>query len=131
PDRLGRAPSELRVEELDASFLGKFLDHLELDRHNCARTRNSRLAALHSFFRYVALSEPALALHCQRVLAIPAKRYQRGPVEFLTEEETAALVAAPDLRTWIGRRDRALLLVAVQTGLRNSEMPSLQRQYLD
>lgn len=76
----------------------------------------------------MALSEPALALHCQRVLAIPAKRYARGPVEFLTEEETAALVAAPAAGTWIGRRDRALLLLAVQTGLRNSEITSLRRQ---
>jgi site-specific recombinase XerD len=123
---LGRMPSDLRVEELDAAFLGKFLDHLELERNNSVRTRNNRLSALQSFFRYVAFSEPALALHCQRVLAIPAKRYERTPVEFLTEEETAALVAAPDLGTWIGRRDRVLLLVAVQTGLRNSEIASLR-----
>jgi site-specific recombinase XerD len=122
---LGRAPSEIGVEELDVSFLGKFL---ELQRGNCPRTRNNRLSALRAFFRYVSFSEPAHALHCQRVLAIPAKRYNRGPVEFLTQEETAALVAAPDARTWIGRRDRALLLVAVQTGLRNSEIILLRRQ---
>ena len=109
-------------------FLGQFLEHLELKRGNCTRTRNNRLAALHAFFQYVAISEPALALHCQRVLAIPSKRYERGPVEFLTEEETAALVAAPNPGTWIGRRDKALLLVAVQTGLRNSEITSLRRQ---
>jgi integrase/recombinase XerD len=127
-ERLKRSPSELRMEDLDASFLGKFLEHLEHDRGNGARTRNNRLSALHAFFRYVAIGEPALALHCQRVLAIPAKRYERGPVEFLTEEETVALVTAPDPGTWIGRRDRALLLVAVQTGLRNSEITSLRRQ---
>lgn len=127
-ERLGRAPSELRLDELDASFLGTFLEHLERARDNCPRTRNTRLSALHAFFRYVAINEPALALHCQRVLAIPAKRYERGPVEFLTEEEAAALVAAPDPGRWIGRRDRALLLVAVQTGLRNSEITSLRRQ---
>ena len=91
-------------------------------------TRNNRLAAIHAFFQYVAISEPALALQCQRVLAIPSKRYERGPVEFLTEEETAALVAAPNPGTWIGRRDKALLLVAVQTGLRNSEITSLRHQ---
>jgi integrase/recombinase XerD len=125
-ERLRRAPSELRIEKLDAPFLGQFLEHLEAKRGNCTRTRNNRLAALHAFFQYVAISEPALALHCQRVLAIPAKRHERGPVEFLTEEETAALVAAPDPRTWIGRRDKALLLVAVQTGLRNSEITSLR-----
>jgi len=123
---LERAPSALCMEDLDVFFLGKFLEHLELERHNCIRTRNNRLSALQAFFRYVALSEPALALHCQRVLAIPAKRYERRPVEFLTEEETSALVSAPDPETWIGRRDRA-----VQTGLRNSEITSLQRQNVE
>lgn len=127
-ERLRRAPSELRIEDLDAPFLGKFLDYLEEVRGNCTRTRNNRLAALHAFFHYVSVSEPALALHCQRVLAIPSKRHERAPVAFLTEEESAALVAAPALDTWIGRRDRALLLLAVQTGLRNSELTSLRRQ---
>jgi len=127
-EHLGRMPSGLRLEDLDVSFLGKFLEHLESERHNCTRTRNNRLSALQSFFRYVAFSEPALALHCQRVLAIPAKRYDRGPVEFLTEEEIKALVATPDTGTWIGRRDRVILLVATQTGLRNSELTSLRRQ---
>jgi integrase/recombinase XerD len=122
----GRSPSELRIEELDVSFLCKFIQHLELDRCNCIRTRNNRLSALQGFFRYVSFSEPALALHCQRVLAIPAKRYERRPVGFLSDEETAALVAAPDSKKWIGRRDRALLLLALQTGLRNSEITSLQ-----
>jgi integrase/recombinase XerD len=124
--RLGRAPSNLRIEDFDTSFLGQFLEHLETDRGNCTRTRNNRLAAIHAFFQYVAISEPALALHCQRVLAIPSKRYERGPVEFLTEEESTALVAAPNPGTWIGRRDKALLLVAIQTGLRNSEITSLR-----
>ena len=125
---LRRGPSQLRTEDIDAPFLGKFLDHLELKRGNGARTRNNRLAALHAFFRYVAVSEPGLALHCQRVLAIPSKRYDRGPVAFVTEKEAAALVAAPNPKTWIGRRDQALLLVAVQTGLRNSEITSLRCQ---
>lgn len=129
--RLGREPSDLRLEELDATFLGEFLEHLERDRRNGVRTRNNRLCALHAFFRYVALNEPALALHCQRILAIPTKRYDRAPVEFLTEEESAALIAAPDLGTWIGRRDRALLLLAIQTGLRNSEITSLRCQDVD
>lgn len=127
-ERLSRAPSELRIQDLDASFLGKFLDYLEEVRGNCTRTRNNRLAALHAFFQYVSISEPELALHCQRVLAIPSKRHERGPVAFLTEEESAAVVAAPNLDTWIGRRDRALLLLAVQTGLRNTELSSLRRQ---
>jgi len=124
----GRAPSKLLMEELDASFTEKFLRHLEESRGNSVRTRNTRLAAVHAFFRFVAIREPALGLQCQRILAIPAKRCEHGPVEFLTEEEAAALVAAPDTGTWIGRRDRTLLLVAFQTGLRNSELTSLRRQ---
>ncbi len=126
--RLSRPPSALRIEDLDASFLGKFLDYLEEVRGNCTRTRNNRLAALHAFFQYVSISEPVLALRRQRILAIPSKRHEHAPVAYLTEEESAALVAAPNFDTWIGRRDRALLLLAVQTGLRNSELTSLRRQ---
>lgn len=124
----GRAPTALLMAELDASFMEKFLRHLEQSRGNSVRTRNTRLAAVHAFFLFVSINEPALALQCQRILAIPAKRCEHGQVEFLTEEEAAALVAAPDTGTWIGRRDRTLLLVAVQTGLRNSELTSLRRQ---
>lgn len=126
--QIGRSPSTLQMEELDVPFVEKFLRHLEQGRGNSVRTRNVRLAAVHAFFRFVAVSEPALGLQCQRILAIPTKRCEHGPVEFLTEEESAALVAAPDARTWIGNRDRTLLLVAVQTGLRNSELTSLRRQ---
>jgi site-specific recombinase XerD len=102
-ERLGRAPSALRIEDLDATFLTKFLDHLEEVRGNSTRTRNNRLAAIHAFFQYVSISEPALALHCQRILAIPSKRHERAPVAFLTEEESAALLAVPNLDTWIGK----------------------------
>jgi integrase/recombinase XerD len=125
---VGRAPSSLQIEELDVSFIEKFLRHLEQDRGNSVRTRNTRLAAVHAFFEFVSIREPALGLQCQRILAIPSKRCEHGPVEFLTEDEAAALVAAPDARTWIGNRDRTLLLVAVQTGLRNCELTSLRRQ---
>lgn len=127
-ERLGRAPSRLLLADLDAAFLGKFLEHLERERGNCARSRNARLAALHAFFRYVAMTEPAHALLCQRILAIPSKRFERGSVEFLGDLEVEALLDAPDPATWIGRRDRALLLVAVQTGLRVSELTALRRQ---
>lgn len=127
-ERLGRAPSHLLLSDLDATFLGKFLDYLERERGNSARSRNARLAALHAFFRYVAFTDPAHALLCQRILAIPSKRFERGIVEFLGEKEVDALLNAPDLATWIGRRDRALLLVAVQTGLRVSELTALRRQ---
>ena len=127
-ERLGKAPSKIRVEDLDAPFLGRFLEHLEDVRKNSARTRNARLAAIHSFFQYVALEEPAYALHCQRILAMPNKRHERRPIEFLNREEFDALLAVPDLSTWLGRRDRALLLVAVQTGLRVSELIGLNCQ---
>lgn len=125
---LGRAPSKLALDEFDGPFIEKFLRHLEVDRGNSVRTRNTRLAAIHAFFRFVAITEPALSLQCQRILAIPTKRCEHGPVEFLTEDEIAALVAAPDPVTWIGCRDRALLLVATQTGLRNHELTSLTCQ---
>jgi site-specific recombinase XerD len=125
-ERLKRQPSKIRIEDLDVALLGKFLNHLEVNRGNQSRTRNNRLAAIHAFFRHVAICEPALALQCQRVLAIPAKRYQRRPVEFLAEEEAVAILSAPNLDTWIGRRDRALLLLAIQTGLRNSEIRAIR-----
>jgi len=126
--RLGKAPSDLLIEDLNAPFIGEFLQHLETDRGNSARTRNTRLAAIHSFFRYVALTEPAHALVCQRVLAMPSKRFERKLIEFLTRTEIEALLAAPDPSTWIGSRDRTLLLVAIQTGLRVSELIGLRRQ---
>jgi integrase/recombinase XerD len=126
-DRLHRSPSDLLLEDLDAAFVTSFLASLEIARGCSARTRNLRLSALRSFFRYVAIEEPAYALHCQRVLAIPSKRSERRPVEFLDEEERRTLTASPDSTTWIGRRDRTLLLLALQTGLRSSELTALQR----
>lgn len=125
---LGKEASAIALEDLDAALISRFLDHLEHDRGNSARSRNVRLAALHSFFRYVAMNEPAHLLHCQRVLAIPAKRHERKSVGFLDEGDIAALLEAPDLTQWIGRRDRALLLVATQTGLRVSELTGLRRE---
>lgn len=120
-----KAPAALSLQDLDASLIGAFLNHLEQERHNGPRTRNARLAAVHSFFRYVALQEPGYSALIQRVLAIPAKRYERTPIEFLTRPEIEALLAAPDVTTWLGRRDRTLLLLAVQTGLRVSELTGL------
>lgn len=124
--RLRKEPSALLLPEMDASLICDFLDHLEQDRHNGARSRNARLAAIHSFFRYVALREPGHSSLIQRVLAIPAKRYDRATVEFLSRGEIEALLAAPDLATATGRRDRNLLLVAIQTGLRVSELIALR-----
>lgn len=127
-ERLCKSPSQLRIEDLDAPFIGLFLDHLETTRKNSVRTRNVRLGAIHSFFRYVALEEPAHALHCQRILAVPNKRHVRKPIEFLNREEIDALLAVPNRSTWVGRRDRTLILVAVQTGLRVSELIGLNCQ---
>src|SRR5207245_11761152 len=93
-----------------------------------ARSVNVRLGAIHSFFQFVSLEEPALALQCQRILAVPNKRYERRPIEFLNREETDALLAIPNPSTWLGRRDRTLLLLAVQTGLRVSELIGLSCQ---
>ncbi len=123
--RTGTAPSKLALEDLDAELVGAFLEHLEIDRHNSVRTRNTRLAAVHSLFAYAALRHPEQAAVIQRVLAIPAKRTDRKIVSFLTTDEVDALLAAPDHDTWVGRRDHALLLVAIQTGLRVSELTSL------
>jgi integrase/recombinase XerD len=123
---LAKAPSALKLADLDTPFLGAFLDHLEQERDNSARSRNVRLAAIHSFFRYVALHAPEHSALAQRVLAMPSKRYVRRPIAFLTPAEVAALLAAPDLNSWSGRRDRALLLLAVQTGLRAAELVGLR-----
>jgi len=126
-DQTGTPPSNLRLEDLDAALVGSFLHHLEVDRGNSARTRNARLAAIHSLFRYAALRHPEHAAHVQRVLAIPAKRSRRALVEFLSDEEVTALLAAPDQTTTIGRRDHALLLLALQSGQRVSELVGLRR----
>jgi len=120
--------SHLRVVDLDAKLVGAFLRHLEQDRGNGARSRNARLSAIHAFFRMVSLEEPEVAHHCQQVLAVPFKRFERGPVEFLIPEESRALLDAPDTTTWRGRRDRMLLQLALQTGLRNAELIGLRRQ---
>lgn len=123
---LKKAPSSLMFEDLDAPFIGAFLHYLETNRGNSARTRNVRLAAIHSFFRYVALRQPSRSGLIQRVLAIPSKRFERKTIEFLTRDEIEALLSVPDRNTWSGRRDYALLLLAVQTGLRVSELIGLK-----
>ncbi|TNB81542.1 integrase [Pseudomonas sp. Fig-3] len=125
--RHGKPPVKLTVEDIDADLVADFLVHTEAARGNSTRSRNTRLAAIRSFFRYVAISEPVWLLQCQRILAMPNKRYVKRAVTFLDGDEIAALLAAPDRTTWAGRRDHALLLLAVQTGLRASELVSLTR----
>ncbi len=124
--RHGRPPVKLTVEDINADLVADFLVHGETARGNGARSRNTRLAAIRSFFRYVAMTDPARMLHCQRILAMPNKRYVKRAVTFLDAPEIAALLAAPDRTTWTGRRDHALLLLAIQTGLRASELVNLR-----
>src|ERR1700733_3176899 len=123
----GRSPTKLRIEDLDSELIGNFLVHVESQRRNCARSRNTRLAAIRSFFRFVAMNEPAYMLHCQKILTMPSKRYVRRTVGFLDRTEMNALLAAPDRSTWMGRRDHAILIMALQTGLRASELINLRR----
>ena len=124
-DRLRRMPTDLQVADIDAPLVGHFLSFVETTRGNSARSRNTRLSAIRSFFKYVAINEPQLLQHCQKILAIPSKRYEKRTIDYLDRDEIEALLAAPDLASWYGRRDRALLLLALQTGLRVSELISL------
>jgi site-specific recombinase XerD len=123
-----KPPSSLELSDVDAPLVCAFLDDLEKHRGSKASSRNVRLTAIRSFFRYAAFQEPSQSECIQRVLAVPSKRQSRPMVNFLSPEEIEALLAAPDQRTWNGRRDHALLLLAVQTGLRLSELTSLDRQ---
>jgi len=126
--QLHTPPARLAFADLDAPRIAAFLDDLETRRGITARSRNLRLTAIRSFFHYAAYEEPSHAAQIQRVLAIPGKRHARALVTFLTRPEINALLAAPAPQTWFGRRDHALLLVAVQTGLRVSELTGLQRR---
>ena len=121
----GKQPSRLEITDLDAPLVSAFLDHLENERGNSIRTRNARLAAIHSLFGYAALRHPEHAADIARVLAIPPKRADQTIVTFLTGPEADALLSAPDRATRTGRRDHAWMLLAVQTGLRASELTAL------
>jgi integrase/recombinase XerD len=125
-DQTGKQPFELDLDDLDAPLIGAFLTHLEHDRGNSPKTRNARLGAIHSFYRFAALEHPEHAHTIARVMAIPTKRYERNTVSYLDLPEIKALLAAPNTGTWLGRRDRALLLLMVQTGVRVSELVGLR-----
>ena len=122
---LGKEPSQLTIEQIDAPLISSFLDDLENRRGISARSRNLRLTAIRSFFRFAAFELPAQSAPIQRVLAIPCKRCVHEQIHYLTRPEVDALLAAPDQTTWSGRRDHAWLLLAVQTGLRLSELTGL------
>jgi len=124
---LGKPPSRLDLADLDAPFIGAFLDNLEVSRSIGIKTRNLRLTAIRAFFRFIAFEEPAFAGQIQRVLAIPGKLHDKREVHFLCRDEINAILAAPDRNTWIGRRDHMLLHLAAQTGLRLSEIVQLER----
>jgi integrase/recombinase XerD len=118
-ERTDKQPCELDIDDLDAPLIGAFLTHLEHDRGNSTRTRNARLAAIHSLYRYMALRHPEHLQTIGRVIAIPFKRYEQNNVSYLNLDEIKALLRAPDRTTWLGRRDHALLLTAIQTGARH------------
>jgi len=123
-----KAPSRLTIDDLDAVTVGAFLHYLDNQRHNSTATRNARLAAIHSFYRYALPLIPDRAHTASQVLAIPQRRHDHATVSYLTSHEIDALLAAPDRTTWYGRRDHALLLTTVQTGLRVSEVTRLTVQ---
>ena len=125
-DQTGKQPFQLDLEDLDAPLIGAFLTHLEQVRGNNPRTRNARLGAIHSFYRFAALEHPEHAHTIARVMAIPTKRHQRNTVSYLDTGEITALLAAPDRRTWLGRRDHALMVLMIQTGIRVSELTGLR-----
>jgi site-specific recombinase XerD len=128
--KLGKQPSQLTFEQIDAPLISAFLNEMENGRGISARSRNLRLTAIRSFFRYAAFEAPAHAAQIQRVLAIPNQRFTRTQIGFLTRPEVEALLAAPDPHTWSGHRDHAMLLVATQCGLRQSELTGLRRDML-
>ena len=125
-EQTGKQPFELDLDDLDAPLIGAFLNHLEHDRGNSPRTRNARLGAIHSFYRFAALEHPEHAATIARVMAIPTKRHEQTTISYLNLDEIKALLAAPDRSTWLGRRDRALLLLMIQTGVRVSELVGLR-----
>ena len=125
-DQTGKQPFQLDIDDLDAPLIGAFLNHLEQARGNSPRTRNARLGAIHSFYRFAALEHPEHARTIARVMAIPTKRYERNIVSYLDLYEIKALLAVPDPTTWLGRRDHALLVLMIQTGVRVSELTGLR-----
>ncbi|MDP7692234.1 MAG: site-specific integrase [Vicinamibacterales bacterium] len=124
--RLGRSPTALAIEDLDAPLMLAFLDHLETERGNSRRTRNARLTAIHSFMRYVSMRAPTALAVAQRVLAIPTKRVDVPVLGHLTRHEIEALLDAPSATTWSGQRDRVLFALLYNTGARVSEVTRLR-----
>jgi integrase/recombinase XerD len=122
----GKQPFQVDIDDLDAPLIGAFLTHLERDRGNSPRSRNARLGAIHSFYRYAALEHPEHAHTIARIMAIPTKRHVRSIVSYLDPVEIKALLGAPDPLTWLGRRDHALLALMIQTGVRVSELTGLR-----
>ena len=124
-EQTGKQPFEFDIDDLDAPLIGSFLKHLEEDRGNSPRTRNARLGAIHSFYRFAALEHPEHAHTIARVMAIPTKRYERNTLTYLDRDEIQALLSTPDKETWLGRRDHALLALMIQTGVRVTELTGL------
>ncbi len=124
--QLGKQPSNILLEDLNPTFILAFLRHLEVDRHNCARSRNARFAAIRSFMEYVSFEEPTALALAQSVLAIPMKRFEQPLIGFLSREQIEAILAAPDANTWTGQRDRVMLTTLYNTGARVSELVGMR-----
>lgn len=129
--RLHKAAAEMQLADIDTTLVLEFLDNLETQRHNCIRSRNNRLAAIRSFMHYAALQKPEALSGIQHTLAIPMKRYDRPMVQYLSQEEMQAILEAPDVRTWSGQRDQALLATLYNSGARVSEIVALRRMDLE
>ena len=127
-DILGKPPSALLLGDIDAPLIGQFLEHQEKERGNCSRSRNQRLAAIRSFFRFVAFQEPAHSAQIERILAMPSKRHEKPLIDYLLPPEIDAFLAAPERNSWSGRRDHTLLTLAIQSGLRAAELTGLTRE---
>jgi site-specific recombinase XerD len=124
---MNKPPAQILLADLDAPLILRFLDHLEQERGNSARSRNNRLAAVRSFMHYASFQDPTCLPLVQRVLAIPMKRFERPLLHFLSREEMQAIVDAPDSSTWSGHRDRVLFATLYNTGARVSEIIQLIR----
>lgn len=128
--RLKKTPSTFSIEDLDAPLIHDFLKHLEKNRGITTRSRNLRLTAIRSFFKFISYELPEHSAQIQRILAIPTKRCTHAQINYLKRAEVDALLASPDRKTWSGRRDHAWILLAVQTGVRVSELTGLTRQHV-
>jgi len=123
---LKKAPTKILLNEITDKFVGEFLIHLEVDRGNSARTRNARLATIKSFFKFVSIREPQLINHCHKISSIPQKRIEKKVIGYLNLDELDAILDATNPNTIVGRRDRVMLKLMMETAVRVSEISNLK-----